>query len=78
MMDRVGGPQGPQGQQQTVNVDISQADDIMCEKCECPYFTDVIRIKKLSMLLSPTGREEIINLQTLVCAGCGHEFTGIK
>jgi len=60
--------------QQRVNVDISQAKDVVCEKCENPYFMEVTRIKKLSILVSPTGREEKISIPVLLCANCGTEI----
>jgi hypothetical protein len=68
-------PQHPQ--QQTINVDLSKADDIKCKKCECPYFIEAIRVKRLSVLMSPTGREEYVNIPTLLCASCGEEFRGL-
>lgn len=75
MTQRVGGPQGPQGGgQQTVNIDISQAEDVTCVACGSPYFLEGTRIKRLSVFLSPTGKEEMINLQTLLCMSCGHEM----
>lgn len=68
-----GGPQGPP-QQQRINVDLSKAEDVVCE-CGCGYFMEAMRVKKLSMLLSPTGREEIVPIQTLVCLECGKEIS---
>lgn len=61
-------------QQQRVNIDLSKTTDILCEKCQCPHFMEVMRLKRLSMLISPTGKEEIIPIQTLLCVGCGAEF----
>lgn len=66
---------GQQGQQQ-VQVDISKAEDVLCPNCGGPYFMEMIRLKKLSIILSPTGREEMINVQVLACANCGTEFGG--
>ena len=62
--------------QQRVNIDISKATDILCPECSEPYFMDVMRLKRLSMFVSPTGREEIINIQTLLCVKCGAEYKG--
>lgn len=62
------------GQQQRVNIDISQASDVVCDNCQSPYFMEVMRVKRLSMLVSPTGREEMINIPVLVCANCGTEI----
>ena len=65
---------GPGGPQQTVNVDLSKADDILCQRCGAPYFMEGMRLKRLSMLLSPTGKEEMINVQVLLCMKCGLEY----
>lgn len=59
---------------QRVNIDISKATDILCEKCQAPYFMEVMRLKRLSMFVSPTGKEEIIPIQSLLCVSCGAEF----
>jgi len=61
-------------QRQTINVDLSKAEDVVCLQCGGPYFMEGIRIKKLSMLLSPTGREEMANMQVLLCMQCGLEM----
>jgi hypothetical protein len=60
-------------QPQRVNIDISKATDILCTSCKEPYFLEVIRLKRLSAFISPTGREEIINMPALLCAKCGAE-----
>jgi len=57
-------------QQQKINIDISKADDITCEKCENLYFTPVVMVKRLSALLSPTGKEVKIPVQVLQCTSC--------
>ena len=57
-------------QQQKINIDISKADDIACEKCENLYFTPVVMVKRLSALLSPTGQEVKIPVQVLQCTSC--------
>ena len=68
-------PQVP-SQPQRVNVDISKATDILCTGCQSPYFMEVMRLKRLSAFISPTGREEIINIPVLLCTECGVEWKG--
>lgn len=63
-----------QPQPQPINVDISQATDIVCERCQAPYFMEGMRIKKLSRFVSPTGQDEMINIQVLLCMACGLEM----
>jgi len=61
-------PQQPTAQ---VNVDISQAEDITCENCGNYTFNEVALMKRLSPLLSPTGKEAIIPIPTFACNACG-------
>ena len=60
-----------QGQHQ-INVDLKQAEDVGCEKCEGLYFTPVIMVKRLSALISPTGQELKFPVQCFQCKECGH------
>ena len=58
-------------QQQKINIDLSKADDIGCEKCENLYFAPIVMIKRLSALLSPTGQEVKFPVQGFQCTSCG-------
>jgi hypothetical protein len=55
-----------------VNVDLSAATDVVCEKCECNTFREVAFIKKVSALISPTGKEAMVPIGTFACSSCGH------
>ena len=55
-----------------VNVDMSKADDVCCDKCSGTLFQPVFHIKRLSALVSPSGQETYIPLQTFACVACGH------
>ena len=46
--------------------------DISCEKCGNKYFTEVTAIKKISALVSPTGKEILVPIPVLACADCKH------
>ena len=59
-------------EQQSIKVDLASADEIVCEKCEGTYFIPVFVIKRLSALISPSGDEKMIPLQTFKCSECGH------
>jgi len=61
-----------QPREQQVNIDISKAEDIGCEKCENLYFLQVIMIKRLSALISPTGQEIKFPVQCFKCTECDH------
>ena len=58
----------PQGQQQ---LDISKADTIVCEECGNACFIQAFFLKKISALMSPTGKEAIVPIQVFSCGNCG-------
>ena len=60
------------GQQPQMNVDFSQTTAEVCKKCENETFTQVFKMRKLSALLSPTGKPTMIPIQVFACAKCGH------
>lgn len=59
----------PQARQ---NVDLTNALDVFCEKCASRTFKEVALIKRVSALLSPSGKEMIVPVGTFACAQCGH------
>ena len=58
--------------QPQMNIDFSQTTAEICEKCENETFKHVFKIRKLSALLSPHGKETMIPIQVFSCAKCGH------
>lgn len=58
--------------QQRINVDLSNAIDLVCEECGCRTFREVAFMKKVSALVSPTGKETIVPVGTFACSSCGH------
>ena len=58
--------------QPRMNVDLSNALDIVCEACGCKTFKEVAFIKKVSALVSPTGKEAVVPVGTFSCSSCGH------
>ena len=55
-----------------MNVDLSAATDVSCEKCGGITFREVAFIKKVSALLSPTGKEAMVPIGTFACSSCDH------
>ena len=53
-------------------INLEHAVDVTCEKCEYEHFTPVFSIKRISPLVSPTGKEVMVPVQTFACASCGH------
>lgn len=55
-----------------MNVDFSQTTAEICGSCGNDTFTQVFKIRKLSALLSPHGKETMIPMQVFACAKCGY------
>lgn len=58
-------------QDQRVNIDLSNAQDITCENCGNYTFQEVTLMKRISALISPTGKEAIVPIPTFACNACG-------
>lgn len=55
---------------QKFNVNESNTTAVVCENCGCPVFVEGLMLRKLSILLSPTGKEENIPVPVLICHDC--------
>ena len=58
--------------QSNINVDLHNALDVVCESCGSRTFKEVAVLKRVSALLSPTGKEMLAPVQTFACAACNH------
>ena len=65
-----GGQQPPSGAQ--INVKASDLKDIVCDNCGCKFFRHVQSFKRLSALISPSGKEQIVPIPIYRCDECGH------
>ena len=78
--------QRPQGMPQQVNLDPNTLDDIVCKAgeltpigmCGNKHFKQVFAMKKVSALVSPSGKEEIITMPVFLCTKCGTELAEMK
>ena len=57
--------------QKQVQLDLSDADTMKCQSCENPVFIQAYVIKKISAIVSPTGKEVIAPIQVFNCGNCG-------
>ena len=57
-----------------VNVNPDELPDIECSKCKSKIFQPAQRIKKLSAILSPDGKERYVNIAVVICAMCKEEL----
>jgi len=65
------------GSQPQLNINPSDLTDVVCESCGNQTFEMIFMFKKLSAVLSPSGKDTMIPLQTYRCMECktiGKEF----
>jgi predicted nucleic acid-binding Zn ribbon protein len=55
-----------------INISLDDLKDITCENCGGKFFREVQAFKRVSALISPTGREQILPIPTYRCDDCGH------
>ena len=55
-----------------LNLNINDAEDVNCDKCQGTEFSPVFLIKRISALVSPTGKDVIIPIQVFKCDKCNH------
>lgn len=63
-----GQPQNPT--QLRINAD--DLKDLVCEECGSKVFREATMFKRLSALVSPTGKEQIVPLPIFRCDDCGN------
>ncbi len=49
---------------------VIDSPNVVCE-CGCRVFVPAYALKKVSALISPTGREEIVEIPVYICSKCG-------
>ena len=64
-------PEGMPPRQDGLQLDISKTDTIVCENCGNASFIQAFFLKKVSALVSPTGKEAIVPIQVFSCGNCG-------
>lgn len=53
-----------------LNKMVLEAPNVTCE-CGCKTFVQVSVLKKISALISPTGRQEVVEIPLYQCSKCG-------
>ena len=62
--------QNQQPQQKKINFE--DLTDVKCDECQGEYFRPAAMMKRLSPLISPNGKEQLIPVQIFRCDDCGH------
>ncbi len=63
---------GEQPPQTNINIKLEDLTSVKCDECEGEYFRSAMLMKRLSPLVSPTGKEQLIPIQIFRCDNCGH------
>ena len=58
-------------EQRQTRIDINQTTALTCEKCENDTFEEIYKWRKISALVSPSGKEARTPIQIWVCTKCG-------
>ena len=58
-------------QQPPQAIDIGDTETIVCENCGNASFIQSFFLKRVSALVSPTGKEAIVPIQVFACGNCG-------
>jgi len=58
--------------QAKVQFDLSQTTDMTCSNCGSHFFHMAFMFKKVSALISPSGKDSLIPIETFACLECGN------
>ena len=73
-MNKVGIPP-IQGQKiQMTMSELNALPHAVCKKCGFDCFLQAVKLKRVSPLLSQSGRPEVIPIQTFICAACHYQL----
>jgi len=61
-----------------VKIDLSKADTIKCDACGNILFIQAYAMKRISAIISPTGKEELITVPLFSCGNCGELAPGMS
>jgi hypothetical protein len=53
-----------------ITLKASDMEDIVCPGCQSKYFKNILRLKKVSALYSPSGHETIMPIPVIACHNC--------
>ncbi len=71
-MSKVIGMDGNKKPEAQIKIDASDLKDIICSNCGGKIFRQASMFKRLSALVSPTGKEQIVPIPIFRCDDCGN------
>lgn len=64
-----------QGQRITMTpAELEALPHAICKQCGFDIFLSAVKLKKVSLLMSKTGRTEVIPMPVFVCASCHYQL----
>lgn len=65
-----------QGRQVKMTIpELEALPEVLCRECGFDNFIQTFKIKKVSLILSQTGRPEVVPIQSFICAKCKTQLT---
>ncbi len=55
-----------------INVGLDQTIEIKCDECESTVFHPAFLLRRVSPLVSPSGKEALLPIQVFACDACGN------
>jgi len=55
-----------------LNFDLKMTNATCCDNCDGEAFIEALMLRKVSALLSGTGKEGFVPIQVFACVKCGH------
>jgi len=55
-----------------ISVGLDNTDALKCDECGSATFRPAFLLRKVSALMSPSGKETIVPIQVFACDSCGH------
>ena len=59
-------------QDNSINVDLTLANNMECDECKNTEFVATFIIKNVHALMSPTGKDTLVPVQIFKCGKCNH------
>ena len=53
-------------------IDLKSTSPVQCEACLGEAFQEALMLRKVSPIITGTGREGFVPIQVFACAKCGH------